>query len=123
VNKKSALADLVLALHFLFAAFAVCGGLLALLDWRLMLIHIPAVVWSSVVNLAHWICPLTPLEQNLRAHAGQDSFKGSWIQHYLDPLVRPMGMPRHMELVAGVSVLLWNVLVYGVIIWSGYVQW
>jgi hypothetical protein len=30
-------ADLVLALHFAFALFAVLGGFLALVDWRVML--------------------------------------------------------------------------------------
>jgi hypothetical protein len=112
-------ADAVLAIHFLFAAFAVFGGFLALLDWRAALVHIPTVVWSSVVNLANWTCPLTPLEKELRQRAGQKSFEGSWIQNYIEPLVRPLGMPRRMELIAGLSVVLWNVIVYGIVLWSG----
>lgn len=73
------------------------------------------VLWSSIVNLAHWTCPLTPLEQSLRKRAGQGSVEGGWIQHYIEPMVRPQGMPRRMELIAGVSVLLWNGLVYAVV--------
>ena len=117
--KGAAAADLVLVLHFAFALFAVFGGFLVLVDWRAMLVHIPVVVWSSVVNLASWTCPLTPLEKALRQRAGQQSFAGNWIQHYLEPLVRPLGMPRRLELVAGVSIVLWNVVVYDTMFWSG----
>lgn len=117
--KKPSGADLVLFIHFLFALFAVFGGLLVLFDWRVMLVHIPTVLWSSIVNLAHWTCPLTPLENKLRRRAGQEVFKGSWIQNYIEPLVRPLGMPRQLELVAGVSIVAWNCIVYGVVFWGG----
>lgn len=105
-------ADVVLVAHAAFAAFAVVGAFFVAAEARIALVHVPVVLWSSLVNLAHWTCPLTPLEQRLRARAGQASFEGGWIRHYLDPLVRPLGMPRRMELVAGVSVLVWNALVY-----------
>ena len=113
--RRSTLADIVLAAHFLFALFAVLGAFLVLLDWRIALLHVPAVVWSSVVNLANWTCPLTPLEKSFRSRAGQETYEGGWIQHYLEPLVRPLGMPRRLELVAGVSIVVWNLLVYGAI--------
>ena len=73
-----AAADFVLGVHFLFALFAVIGGFLALLDWRVVFVHVPAVVWSSVVNLANCTCPLTPLEKRLRRQAGQPAFEGGW---------------------------------------------
>lgn len=114
-------ADLVLGLHFLFAVFAVFGGFLVLIDWRVAIVHVPTVVWSSVVNLANRTCPLTPLEQGLRQKAGQKAYDGSWIRNYIEPLVRPLGMPRRMELVAGVSVVIWNAIVYGVVLWKGSV--
>lgn len=108
-------ADVVLALHAVIALFAVLGGLLVPLLPALVYLHIPIVLWSGIVNLADWTCPLTPLEQNLRKRSQQASFDTGWIQHYIEPLVRPLGMPRHMELVAGVSVLVWNALVYGML--------
>lgn len=113
---KALAADFVLAFHFLFALFAVLGGFLALLDWRVVFVHLPVVVWSSVVNLAKWTCPLTPLEKDLRRQAGQQAFEGSWVQNYIEPLVRPLGMPRRMELIAGVSIVVWNGLVYGIVL-------
>ena len=53
-------ADLVLLSHFLFAAFAVFGGFLAFYNPAWAWVHIPVVLWSSVVNLMSWTCPLTP---------------------------------------------------------------
>jgi hypothetical protein len=113
--RKSVSADVVLVFHFLFALFAVLGGFFALIDRRVIFVHIPVVVWSSVVNLANWTCPLTPLEKNLRQRAGQRAYEGSWTQNYIEPLVRPLGMPRRMELLAGVAIIVWNLAVYGVI--------
>ncbi len=112
-------ADLVLLAHFLFAAFAVFGGLLLLDDLRWAWLHLPAVLWSSLVNLMGWTCPLTPLEKSLRTRAGQAGHEGGFIQHYVGRAVYPRGMPRRMELIAGVSVLAGNALVYaGVLAWT-----
>jgi hypothetical protein len=105
----------ILALHFLWVAFAVFGGLLLLLDWRWAWLHLPAVAWSSIVNLAGWTCPLTPLEKTLRARDGQAAYAGGFIEHYLGSLVYPLGMPRRMELIAGISIVVWNLIVYAAI--------
>lgn len=106
-------ADIVLLFHTAFALFAVAGFFFILLEPLVVVVHLPVVIWSALVNLAHWTCPLTPLEQWLRRHAGQAGYTGGWIQRYLEPLVRPLGMPRKMELIAGVSVLVWNAMLYG----------
>jgi hypothetical protein len=107
----------VLLAHFLFAAFAVFGGLLAFCSPVWPWLHIPTVLWSSVVNLKSWTCPLTPLENTLRIRAGQTGYSGDFVQRYIGAVVYPGGMPRRLELVAGVSVLAWNVLVYAVVLW------
>ena len=114
-------ADIVLVLHFLFAAFAVFGGALVALNPNWAWVHVPAVLWSSLVNLLGWTCPLTPLENSLRARAGQAGYSGGFIQHYVGRAVYPRGMPRHMELIAGVSVLAGNLVVYAAILmtWNG----
>ena len=109
-------ADLVLLFHFLFAAFAVFGGLLVLHSFNWMWIHIPAVLWSSIVNLMGWTCPLTPMEKALRAEAGQSGYHGGFIQHYIGRLVYPRGMPRQLGLVAGISILAGNALIYAAIL-------
>lgn len=108
-------ADAVLLLHFVFAAFAVFGGVLALASPLWPWVHIPTVLWSSVVNLMSWTCPLTPLENTLRVRAGQAGSSDDFVQRYIGLVVYPRGMPRRLELVAGISVVTWNVLVYAVV--------
>jgi len=110
------LADLILLSHFLFVLFAVLGGLFVLYKRWFLWLHLPAVLWSAVVNLAGWICPLTPLENSFRAAAGQAGYQGGFIEHYIAPLIYPGGMTRELELIAGVSVLVWNGLLYTFVI-------
>ena len=108
----SVAADSVLLVHFPFAAFAVFGSVLVFFNLGWAWLHIPAVLWSALVNLKGWTCPLTPLEKRLRALAGQSGYTGGFIQHYVGQAVYPRGMPRRLELVAGVSVLAGNAVVY-----------
>jgi hypothetical protein len=108
-------ANAVLLVHFAFVLFAVFGALLAFINSRWMWVHVPVVLWSSVVNLASWTCPLTPLENAYRRAAGE-GFEGGFIQHYVGSLVYPKGMPRRLELIAGVSVLVGNVVLYAAVL-------
>jgi hypothetical protein len=105
-------ADMVLLSHLLFVALAVVGGALFYFDRRWAWLHVPVVLWSSIVNLASWTCPLTPLEKSLRAQAGRSGYSGGFVEHYIGQAVYPRGMPRRLELVAGVSIVAWNALVY-----------
>ncbi|HTF15124.1 MAG TPA: DUF2784 domain-containing protein [Burkholderiales bacterium] len=109
-------ADLVLLAHFLFVAFAVFGGVLAFYSPAWPWVHVPVVLWASVVNLMSWTCPLTPAEKFLRNRAGQLEYSGGFVEHYIGRLVYPRGMPRQLELVAGVSIVVWNALVYAVVL-------
>jgi len=109
-------ADSVLLAHFIFAAFAVFGGILVAFDFTWAWIHVPVVIWSALVNLMSWTCPLTPLEKRLRVLSGEAGYGGGFIQHYVGRAVYPRGMPRQMELVAGYSVLTGNILVYAALL-------
>jgi len=112
-------ADLVLLTHFAFVVFAVVGGALAFYSPIGPWVHVPVVLWSSAINLMSWTCPLTPAENALRRRAGQQGYSGNFVEHYIGRLVYPRGMPRQLELVAGVSILVWNALVYAVFLaWS-----
>jgi len=109
--------NVVLLAHFVFVVLAVFGGVGVLLNPKWVWVHVPMVVWSSIVNLAGWTCPLTPMENRLRAAAYGSVYEGGFIHHYIGPLVYPRGMPRQLELVAGITIVLWNVVVYGCIYW------
>lgn len=108
-------ADAVLLFHFAFIVFALFGALAVLRSRRLAWIHLSVVLWASVVNLAGWVCPLTPLENWFRSRAGESGYEGGFVQHHLERVIYPGGMPRKFELIAGVSVVVWNVLLYACI--------
>ena len=90
-------ADAVLGLHFLFVVFVVSGllvifaGGLAGWTWvRNRAFRIAHVVAIGVVVLQSWfgvICPLTTLEMWLRSRAGDATYAGSFIAHWLDALL------------------------------------
>jgi hypothetical protein len=106
------LADAVVLFHLLFVAFAVLGGLLAL-RWRwLPWLHLPAVAWAALVEFNGWICPLTPLENHLRAAGGAAGYDGGFIEHYLLPMLYPAALTREMQLWLGIGLLAINALAY-----------
>jgi hypothetical protein len=109
---QSFAADAALVLHLVWVAAAVFGGFGVLVDPRILWIHLPIVLWSSIVNLMGWTCPLTPIETRLREAGGGVGYSGGFIEHYVGSIVYPGGMPRRLELTAGVSILVWNVVVY-----------
>lgn len=107
------LAELVLALHALFIVFVVLGGLLAL-RWRPVIwLHLPAAAWAFLLELFGWLCPLTPLEQNLRQAAGNAAYNGSFLEHYLILLVYPPGLTRGIQISLAIAVILVNGIIYG----------
>lgn len=111
------LADTVMILHFLFVLFALFGGLTLL--WRrwMVFIHLPVVAWASLIELIGWTCPLTPLEQSLRASSGSGAYNTGFVEHYLIPILYPPGLTPTVEIVLGVLVLATNAMVYAGVIW------
>ncbi|NJN51536.1 MAG: DUF2784 domain-containing protein [Gammaproteobacteria bacterium] len=115
---SSLLADLVLVIHFALILFALFGAL-AVMRWgALIWLHLPYVAWSAAVNLIPMTCPLTPLENTLRHRAGEAGYEGGFIDHYLTALIYPNAMDETTALVAGVSVIVWNVGLYAWIVRS-----
>lgn len=111
------LADAVLLLHFGFLAFVVGG---ALLVWRwplLAWLHLPALAWGAYVVLTGEICPLTPLENALRQAGGSGGYEGSFIEHYLLPLIYPEAVQgpagRSVQVALGAALVAFNLGVYG----------
>jgi len=71
------------------------------------------VGWGILVELAGWICPLTPLEQVLRRSAGQGGYGTSFVEHYVLPLLYPTALTREIQVGLGLGVLFLNLFVYG----------
>lgn len=92
-----ALADAVLICHVAFVAFVVLGLILILLggclDWswvrnrRFRFCHLAAI---GIVVIQAWlgiICPLTTLEMHLREKAGDTTYQGTFIAHWLQRIL------------------------------------
>ena len=111
----SILADIVVAIHFLFILFVALGALFVLKWPWVMYLHLPAAAWGALIMFAGWICPLTPLENRLRISAGEAGYSGGFIDQYLMPVIYPAGLTREMQIWLGLAVILLNVLVYGLV--------
>lgn len=105
-------ADAVLLLHLGFIAFVLLGGLLALRWRRAPWLHLPAAGWGVWIELSGAICPLTPLENRLRAAAGQAGYEGGFVEHYLLALIYPAGLTREVQWVLAALVLGVNLAIY-----------
>ena len=106
------LIDLVLLLHLGVVLFVIGGGLL-LLKWpRLAWLHLPAAIWGAIVEYTGWICPLTPIENTLRAMARESAYGSDFIGHYLLPLMYPAGLTSHIQFLLGTTVVLVNLTIY-----------
>jgi hypothetical protein len=107
------LAALAVLLHIGFVAFAALGGILVA-RWRwLSWLHVPTACWAAYVELSGSICPLTPLENALRARAGYDLYSGDFVARYIFPVLYPEGLTRDAQVVMGLTVAAVNVVVYG----------
>lgn len=110
------LADAVVLLHLAFVAFAVGGGFLAWRWPRVLWLHVPALLWATWIELSGGICPLTPLENVLRRRAGEQGYEVGFIEHYLLPLLYPIGLTRETQWILAAGLIAVNVVAYAVII-------
>lgn len=110
------LANAVVVVHGLFIVFIVFGGFLAW-RWRCVAaVHLPCAVWGVLIEYRGWVCPLTPLENQLRARAGEQGYSGGFIEHYLLPAIYPSGLTPRVQAVLGTAVLAVNLFAYGVLL-------
>lgn len=105
-------ADLVVLVHLAFIVFVVLGGALAL-RWRwIPWLHVPAVLWSALLECCGWMCPLTPLENWLRRAGGTSEYSGGFVEQYVLPIVYPAALTREVQVALGLLVCLVNAGIY-----------
>ncbi len=90
-------ADLLLVLHASFIAFVIIGLVLViaggLFSWswvRNRRFRIAHLVCIGIVVVQSWlgvICPLTTWEMTLRRRAGDPTYEGSFVAHWLSELI------------------------------------
>jgi hypothetical protein len=106
------LADGVVGLHLFFIIFVVLGGIMTLGWPKVIWVHIPCVLWAIIIELTGIICPLTPLENELRSRAGQGMYSGDFVIHYIEPMIYLEGLTRQLQIILGVMAALVNMMVY-----------
>ena len=109
------LADVVLLFHIIFILFVILGGLLTIKWKKAAGIHLPLLLWGIMIEYFGWICPLTPLENSLRAKGGGTSYESSFVEYYLLPLIYPGQLTRHIQLLLGTLLLLINIFIYFIV--------
>lgn len=108
-------ADGLVVLHLLFVAFVMAGGFL-LLRWpKLAWLHLPAAAWGAWIEFTGGVCPLTPLENQLRLAGGGSDFSGGFIEHYLLPVLYPENLALPVQQVLGGVVVAVNLVAYGML--------
>ena len=90
-------ADALLSLHIMFVAFVVLGLLFiftgAALSWTWIrnpifrIVHLLAIIVVAVQAWLGVVCPLTVIEMNFRARAGDVVYNGTFISHWLQELL------------------------------------
>lgn len=103
--------DLIVLIHFSFILFVIFGGFLVLKWRKLIWLHLPAAAWGALIEFAGWICPLTTLENRLRSASG-GGYAGSFIEHYIIPVIYPAALTREIQPALGLAVILLNLFVY-----------
>ncbi len=112
----SFLADLLLLFHLVFILYVIAGALLIFKWAKTLWIHLPSCFWGMTVEFTGWICPLTPLEIQLRILAGEEGYTGSFIEQYLIPIIYPKGLNREVQMLLGSIVLIVNLSLYTLIL-------
>ena len=106
------LADALVILHLLFVALVMAGGFL-LVRWpRLVWLHLPAAAWGATIEFTGWICPLTPLENQLRTLGGGSAYSGGFVERYLLPILYPENLTLPIQQVLGGVVVGVNLVAY-----------
>lgn len=108
-------ADLVAIFHGGFVVFVALGGLVVWRFPRLLWLHLPALAWAIWIVTGN-VCPLTTIENRLRAAAGVPGYQGGFIEHYITPLFAFAGLTSGGQYWLNVCLLTLNVGGYAVLL-------
>jgi uncharacterized protein DUF2784 len=112
LNPYRIAADFVLIVHMAFVVFVVLGGTIVVRWPRVAWAHVPAAIWGALIEFAGWICPLTPIENELRRRAGLEPYQGDFVEQYILPLLYPSHLTRSTQLALGALVVAINAAAY-----------
>ena len=80
--------DIVILVHLLWIIFIIFGFLVSLKYFKFSFLHMASLVFTFVLNLMGWYCPLTYLENYLHSlHNPQFTYRSSFITNNLQKLI------------------------------------
>ncbi|MDI6097335.1 DUF2784 domain-containing protein [Actinoplanes sp. NEAU-A12] len=83
------LAEVTMAVHFLFIVFVVFGGFLAWRWPKAIWSHLAAAAWGLCIVLFDLNCPLTYVEDWARQRTGESGLSHGFIDTYLTGVIYP----------------------------------
>jgi hypothetical protein len=100
-----ALADVVVAVHFVFLGYVIVGGFLAWRWPRTIALHALAAAWGLLIVTVAVPCPLTALQNRLREWGGEPPLHQGFIGTYVTGTLYPTGDERLVQVLVAVVVL------------------
>ena len=80
--------DAVILLHFLWILFILFGLLIGIKYGRLIWVHLGGLIFTLILNIGGWFCPLTYLENYLYSlYNPRLTYPGSFIGQSLQKLI------------------------------------
>ncbi len=113
MNVYQALAVAALTLHLVWILWVILGWLVTRNRPWLRWFHLLSLVYSVLIEILLWPCPLTFAEQWFQARAGVQPYQESFLLHYLEVLVYP-AVSQTLLTWCAVSVCLFILGLYGV---------
>jgi len=108
------LAELTMFVHFLWILFLFVGVIFVVKGSKLAWLHLGGLIFSLLLNLLGWYCPLTYLENVLLRSAHKGTYPGSFIFHYLEIVIYP-DFPEEVIRLGVILFVCLNLAVYGVV--------
>jgi hypothetical protein len=82
------LADITVAVHFLWIVFLILGGIWGRRHRAVRVLHVAGLGLAAALAVSGWYCPLTYLEVWLRGRQAPGAgYGGSFIIHYVEKLI------------------------------------
>jgi hypothetical protein len=101
----------VLSLHAAYIAWVILGAFFTRGRPRLAVLHVAALVYSLIIEIFGFWCPLTTLETWLDMRGGVSTYRGPFLVHYLDAVVYP-NIPPKLLIAGAVAVCVLNLWIY-----------
>jgi Protein of Unknown function (DUF2784) len=106
-----AMAASVLLLHAAYIAWVILGAFFTRGRPRLAVLHVATLVYSVIIEIFGFWCPLTTFETWLDMRGGVSTYRGPFLVQNLDAVVYP-NIPPKLLIAGAVAVCVLNLWIY-----------